>query len=321
VGTVIEAHLSKTQGSIATVIVQNGLLKVGDFVSLGAAFGKVRSLEDENSKQLKQASSSVPVRITGLSALPEVGDLLRVHENVQEAQTSAKKLLLSRSAKRLAYKTGIVADKENQQLKLIVKADTNGSLEAIMQELSKLENQEVALTIVSQGIGDINESDVLSAESASATLIGFHNTILPSAARLAKQKQVHIDIYDIIYELTEDITQAILQLVIPEVEYIVTATAKIMAIFRTERESMIIGGKVTEGKLIADRRLQIWRAGKQLGDGKIAELQSGKLPAREVSQGDEFGMKITTRVALEKNDVIKIVDERMKEKQLKKKAN
>jgi translation initiation factor IF-2 len=105
------------------------------------------------------------------------------------------------------------------------------------------------------------------------------------------------------------------------VEYIVTATAKIMAIFRTERESMIIGGKVTEGKLIADRRLQIWRAGKQLGDGKIAELQSGKLPAREVSQGDEFGMKITTRVALEKNDVIKIVDERMKEKQLKKKAN
>jgi len=321
VGTVIEAHLSKTQGSIATVIVQNGVLKVGDFVSLGTAFGKVRSLEDENSKQQRQASSSVPVRITGLSALPEVGDLLRVHASVQDAQTNAKKLLLSRSAKRLAYKTGIATDKENQQLKLIVKADTNGSLEAIMQELSKLENQEVALTVVSQGIGDINESDVLSAESSAATLIGFHNTILPSAARLAKQKKVHIDIYDIIYELTEDITRAILQLVIPEVEHIVTATAKVMAIFRTERESMIIGGKVTDGKLIADRRLQIWRAGKQIGEGKIAELQSGKLPAREVPSGDEFGMKIATRVALEKNDMIKIVDERMKEKQLTKKVN
>ena len=321
VGTVIEAHLSKTQGPVATVLIQNGMLKVGDAVAVGSAYGRVRTLEDELGKSQKAALPSVPVRIAGLSDLPEVGDILTVYDSTTSAQAVARKVLLSKSAKRLAYKTGIVADAESQQLKLIIKADTNGSLEAITQELSKLENQDVAITIVSQGIGDINETDVLAAESARATLIGFHNKASATAVRLARQKSVNIDIYEIIYELTEDLTRAILQLVIPEVEQVVEGRAKILAVFRTEKNNMIVGGKVLEGKLLIDKKAQVIRDSKLLGLAKITELQSNRMPVREVVAGSEFGVKLEITFTVEKGDTMNLISERMKEKKLKKKPD
>lgn len=318
IGTVIESHLSKTQGPIASVIIQNGTLKVGDSIALGAASGKVRTLEDENGKTLKFAGPSTPVRISGLSGLPEVGDILRSYADIQSAQTEAKRVLLSRNAKRLAYKTGIAADMENQQLNLILKADVQGSLEAILQEMQKLENQEVKIRVVAQGVGDINESDVLSAESAHATVIGFHNNVLPSAARLAKQKKINIDIYEIIYELTEDITRAILSMILPEVEQIIVGRAKILAVFRSEKDYMIVGGVITEGQMIAERKVSIMRGDRKIGDGKITELQQNKLAAKLVEAGREFGMKLSTKTKVEKGDFVQIVEERMKEKKLKK---
>ncbi|MCL5435593.1 MAG: translation initiation factor IF-2 [Patescibacteria group bacterium] len=318
VGTVIESHLSKTQGPIASIIVQNGTLRLNDVVTVGGTYGKVRILQDENGRALKSAPPSTPVRLSGISNVPEVGDLLQVRAEIQEAQAAARTILLSRTAKRLSLKTGISTDTENQQLNLILKADTQGSLEAVSAEISKLENQDVKIKIVSEGVGDINESDVLAAESASATLVGFNNAVLPAAARLAKQKNISVDIYDIIYELTEDLTRAILDLILPEVEEIVVGRAKVLAVFRTEKDYMIVGGSVLEGKLIAERKVRILRGDKKVGEGKLAELQRNKVPAKQVEAGLECGMNIGTRVKLEKGDILMIVDERLREKKLKK---
>jgi len=318
VGTVIEAVLSKTQGPTATVLVQNGSLKVGDIVAVGAAYGRIRTMQDELGKNVKIANPSTPVRITGLSDLPEVGDILLVYENVKDAQGKAEVQRRAKSAKRLAYKTGISADVDNQQLNLVIKADTKGSLEAIQQEISKLENQDVEIKIISQGIGDINETDVLAAESGKATLIGFHNKIIPAASKLAKQKNVNIDIYQIIYELTEDLTKAILAMILPEVEYVTFGAAKILAVFATEKNQMIVGGKVKEGRLKVDRKVQIWKGDKQVGSGKILELQRNKLPSPEVEAGSEFGTKISTTYKISKGDELRIVEEKIKEKKIRK---
>ncbi|MBI4054339.1 MAG: translation initiation factor IF-2 [Candidatus Doudnabacteria bacterium] len=316
VATVIESHLSKTKGPVATVIVQNGTLNVGDCVVAGGAYGRVRIMEDENRKAVKTVSPSIPARISGLSAVPEVGDLLRVFPDAQQAQSEARQVLQHRSAKHFAIKTGIVADRENQRLNLIVKADTQGSLEAISQELQKLENEDVKIKIVSQGVGDINESDVLSAQSSQATLVGFHNSVLPSAARLARQKGVNIDVYDIIYELTEDITRAILNLILPEVEEVIVGKAKLLAIFRTEKNFVIAGGVVEEGKLQADKKLQVFRQGQKIGTGKLTELQRNKEQVRQVEAGVECGMKISSTVPLQKGDLVAIFQEKLKEKKL-----
>ena len=318
VGTVIESKLSKTRGSTATIIVQNGTLKVGDVVVVGGAYGKLRMMEDAHGRSVKSAGPSTPVRIFGLSTLPEVGDILRKKGSIQEAQAQAQAVLRSRQAKRLAFKSGIAADALTQQLRLIIKADVQGSLEAIQQELQKLENQDVEIKIISSGVGDINESDVFAAESSKAVLIGFNVKVLPQAAKLARQKKVNIDIYQVIYELTEDITQAVLKLVLPEVEEVLVGRAKVLAVFRTERDQMIIGGVVKKGKMIVDRKVKIFREEKLLGKGKIVELQQNKQPAREVGESSEFGMKISTSVKIQKGDILEIVEERMKEKKLKK---
>jgi len=317
VATVIETRLSKTKGPVATVIVQNGTLKIGDAVLVGGAFGRVRIMEDEKGRAQKTAGPSTPVRISGLSGTPQVGDLLQVFSDIREAQEAARKTLQSRSAKRLSIKTGIAADSENRQLNLIIKADTQGSLEAITQELDKLENQDVKIKIVSSGIGDINESDVLSADSGKATLIGFHNAVLPAAARLAKQKNINIDTYDIIYELTEDLTSAILNLVLPEVEEVIIGQAKILAVFITEKDYMIIGGTVQKGKLTVGKKARIMRAEKQIGECKITELQRNKMAASEVEEGSECGMKITSKIKVEKGDYLVIIEEHLRDKKLK----
>jgi translation initiation factor IF-2 len=317
VATVIESHLSKTKGPVATVIVQNGTLKIGDAVLVGGAYGRVRIMEDEAGRNQKSAGPSVPVRISGLSGQPEVGDLLKVYEDIREAQAAARITLQSRSAKRLSIKTGISADLESRQLNLIIKADTNGSLEAISQELSKLENQDVKIRIISSGIGDINESDVLSAESAKATLVGFHNSVLSAAAKLAKQKNINIDTYDIIYELTEDITRAILNMVLPEVEEVIVGRAKLLVIFAVEKDYVIAGGTVLEGKITGGKKFRIIRNEKNISEGKFVELQRNKQPATEAEAGSEFGMKITAKTKVEKGDIFAIIDERLRDKKLK----
>lgn len=317
VGAVIESHLSRGQGAEATVLVQNGTLQIGDPVVVGRTHGKIRSLQDALGKKLKAASPATPVQISGLSGVPEVGDILRVTKTAEEAKVLAVTLEKQERARKLQAKKFLKTDPSQQELKLIIRTDVQGSLGAITDALSKLESEDVKLKIVDQGVGEITESDIQLAENTKSVILGFHTRLKSSAAaKLAKQKNVTVDLYEIIYELLEDVTSALLQMMPVQVLQVTLGRTKIKAIFRTERDGMIVGGEVIEGKIVDKKKFNIVREKQMVGEGKIEELQQNKLEVDEVSAGKEFGVKVKTRVPVLVGDIFEVFDETVKKKEL-----
>ncbi len=320
-GTVIESHVEQGKGSVATVIVQNGTLKVGDIMVAGSGYGRVKTLEDEHGKRLKHAGPSTPVQISGFSDLPEAGDVLQTTETLELARGIAINVQKKQRSHRLNTRPTLEGDQSSKTLNLIIKADVAGSLEAIKQQLAKLKNDEVTINILSEGIGEINETDVLSASNTKATIIAFRTKTNPKAINLAKQKQIAIDSYEVIYELLEDVTSAVIKMFTPELEKVTFGKAKLLAIFRTEKGKMIIGGSVLDGELRKNKPIAIWRKDAEgneaeLGRGEILELQQSKVGTKEVSRGNEFGMKIKTSVKLQINDTLESFEENLKQKTL-----
>ncbi len=320
-GTVIESHVEQGKGSVSTVIVQNGTLKVGDVIVAGGGFGRVKSLEDETGKKLKQVTPSGPAQISGFSELPEAGDVLQTSETLDEARDIAQTAQKEKRSHRLTSRPSLQGDAESKSLNLIIKADVAGSLEAIKQSFAKLKNDEVQINVLNEGIGEINESDVLLADNSKATIIAFRVKANPKAINLAKQKKVAIDSYDVIYELLENVTSAVIKLFTPELEKVSFGHGKILAIFRTEKGQMIIGGQVDEGELRKNKPVAILRKNEEgeaqeLGRGEILDLQQNKIVTKEVSRGNEFGMKIKTTVKLEVGDTLESFEENLKQKTL-----
>ncbi len=316
IGTIVESKISQGKGATATVIIQNGTLKVGDIIAAGAAFGRIRSLEDETGKKLKEALPSTPVQISGFSEVPQAGDILQTTESLDAAKQIAVSVQRKNQSHKLASKQGIVGDLENKTLNLIIKADVGGSLEAIKQSIAKLKNDEVKIGILSEGIGEVNESDILLASSSRATVIGFRTKVNPKAINLAKQKKVVVDSYDVIYELLEDITSAVIKMFTPELEKVSFGKAKVLAIFRTEKGEMIVGGKVEEGELKKNSQIMVLRDGEEQGRAEILELQQSKVSARTIQAGEEFGIKLKTTIKLMEGDVLESFEEKIKQKTL-----
>jgi len=316
VGTVIESHLSRGQGAEARVLVQNGTLRVGDFVVVGTAYGKIRTMEDAVRKKLKTVPPSMPVQISGLSGVPEVGDILKVVASLEEAKTFAINLQKQERVKRLQAKTRIKADPSKKELRVIIRADVQGSLEAIIDVLGKLESDDVKLKIIDQGASEISESDILLAENTQSIILGFHTRVNPSAAKLAKQKNITVDQYEIIYELVEDVTSALLEMMPMQVIETVLGRVKILAIFRTEKDFMIAGGVVLDGKIVDKKKFHISRDKAVVGEGKIEELQQSKVEVEEVTKDREFGMKVKTRIPLVVGDFLEVYDETVKKGEL-----
>ncbi len=320
-GTVIESHMSQGQGAVATVIIQNGSLKVGDIMVAGMGFGKVKSLEDEHGKKIKVAGPSMPVVVSGFSDLPEAGDILQTTETLDQAReigTTAQKLKHSR---RLKVRSKLQMDDDSKALNLILKADVAGSLEAIKQSFTKLKNDEVQINILSEGIGEVNENDILLAESSKANIIAFRVKTNPKAINLAKQKKVNVDNYDVIYELLENVTSAVVEMFTPEMEKKVFGRGKILAIFRTEKGQMIVGGTVLDGELRKNKQIAVVKKDdegeyQEVARGEILELQQGKVDTKEVGRGNEFGMKIKTNYKLQVDDIIESFEENLKQKSL-----
>ncbi len=320
-GTVIESHLSQGQGPVATIIVQNGTLRVGDIIVAGTGYGRVKSMEDEHGKKLKTAGPSTPAVISGFSDLPEAGDILQTTETLDEARTigiTAQKLKHSR---KLSGRSKIKANEDDKSLNLILKADVAGSLEAIKQSFAKLKNDEVVINVLSEGIGEVNENDIMLAESSRGTVIAFRVKTNPKALNLAKQKKVIVDSYEVIYELLENITSAVVELFTPEMEKLVFGRAEVLAIFRTEKSQMIIGGRVNEGELRKNKQIAVVKKSEEgiweeVARGEVLELQQGKIDTKEVSRGNEFGMKIKTNYKLQAGDIIESFEESLKQKSL-----
>lgn len=314
-GTVIEAHLSQGKGPVATVIIQNGCLKVGDLVTIGGAFGRVRSLEDELGKKLKEAMPSTPVQISGISEVPQAGDILTTRETLEEAKQIAYTIQRKERVRRINLNQRIKGDADSKTLNLIIKTDVLGSLEAIKQSIDKLKNDEVQINIIAEGAGEITENDVNLASSSKSTIIGFGTKANAKAINLAKQQGVVIDLYDIIYELIEDVTTAVVKMLSPELIKTVFGKAKVLKIFMTDKGQMIFGGRVEEGMLKKSGEIAVIRNGEEIGRGEILELQQSKTPAKEVMSGNEFGMKVKTPVKVAEGDLIESFEEKLKAKE------
>ena len=298
-GTVIECQMDHERGPVATVLVQNGTLKIGDAVTCGKTFGLIKHLEDFLGKKIAEAKPSTPVKILGIESVPELGDVLCVEKNKEQAKAKIAKL--KRFAPHLPQAQKI---KGRKLLNLIVKADVSGSLDAILGALASLETPKVAPQIVHFEVGKITESDVMQAVSSNAMILGFNVEINPVAKRLAQDEKVNYKIYKVIYELIEDIKKILGQMVELEIKIVKLGKIKILAVFRTEAKRVVVGGKVISGKLEKNTKVNVFRAEEKIGQGKLINLQINKVNVSTVEAGKECGLEFEGGIKIKEGDVL-----------------
>lgn len=309
-GTIIEAHVDSGEGPVATVLVQSGTLKIGDHMMFNDAyFGKARALRDHYNLEVTQATPSTPVKILGLKYLPKVGDLLEVPEG--EVSRSAKKVEYHdmQNSSALGVKKSTQDeddDKKVETIKIIAKADTLGSLEVINESLEKLGTDKVKVKLLKKGLGNVTDSDVTLAFAEGAILVAFHVKPLASAQSQAQEKDVKIHQYTVIYKLIDDIREKMTAMIKPEIVRELKGTIQVLAIFKSEKNNMILGGKVLSGLVQQGLKADVVRAGTLYESGKIAGLQSGKQEVKEVAAGNECGFKYTGSNDVQIGDIIEV---------------
>ncbi len=310
-GIVIEAKLDKGRGPVSTVLVQNGTLHQGDVVIAGTAIGHVRSMCDENGKQLKTAGPSVPVEITGLSEVPEAGDEFRAvadermaRELVEKRKNDAKEEEFKANAKVSLDNLFDQINEGTKELAIIVKADVQGSAEAVKASLEKLSNEEVKVRVIHSAVGGIKESDVMLADASNAIIIGFNVRPDKGATDSASQKNVDIRTYRIIYECIEEITQAINGMLAPEFRENVIGHAEVRQTIHVPNIGFIAGSYVQDGKIIRSAQIRVVRDGIVIFEDKIASLRRFKDDVKEVAQGFECGVALERFNDIKEHDIL-----------------
>ncbi len=313
-GTVIEARLDRGRGPVATVLVQRGTLRIGDLIVAGAEWGRVRALVNDTGKSVQEAGPSVPVEVLGFAGTPEAGDLLAVVENESRAREITDYRVRQKREKSTARNTGMRGSLEQMmsQLKttgrkefpLIIKADVQGSLEAIVGSLDKLGTDEVAARVIHSGVGGITESDVTLSRSSSAAIIGFNVRAHKEARALAEQESVDIRYYNIIYDLVDDVKKAMSGLLAPTLRETLLGNAAILEIFNVSKVGKIAGCRVTDGKVERGANVRLIRDNVVIHDGKLSQLKRFKDDAREVPAGQECGMAFEGYQDMRAGDVI-----------------
>jgi len=318
VGTIIESHIDKGEGPVATILVQNGTLQNGDLVEVsGTFYGKIRAMKNFKGDDVNQAPPSMPVKILGLKAAPSVGDILEVKSDINR-KSKLKRYQLKKQATDYTRPSEAKKDKDKnaKSLDVIIKADVLGSLEAIIASLTNMDNPEVSVNIISKGLGNINESDIKHAGASDAFVLGFHVKPTQDAASLAREKKVEIKLYDIIYKLLEDVKSRLEELLSPEVIRTDLGRLKVLAVFRKEKNSMIIGGSVTKGIVKFGAKVDVFRDKVKLATGNITQLQINKVDVNEAETGKECGIKFEGKPVIEEGDFLEVYTEEVKEKKL-----
>ncbi|MGH9044888.1 MAG: translation initiation factor IF-2, partial [Acidimicrobiales bacterium] len=320
-GIVLEANLEAGRGPVATIIVDRGTLRVGDAVVAGAAWGKVKALIDDHGDQVKEALPSMPVQVLGLSEPPGAGDELRVARDLSNARTLAEARAQrsrlsghlpapSASGARLEDLFEQIQRGETATLNVVLKADVQGSLEAATESLRKLEREEVKLSFVRRGVGGITENDVTLAKASMATIIGFNVRPDRRARELAEATDVEVRTYEVIYKLLEDIDAAMLGMLAPKYEEIVTGDAEVRETFRIPRVGAIAGCYVQNGTIRRGARVRFLREGVVIWKGTVNSLRRFKDDVREVQAGYECGIGLSDYQDLKEGDVIETFEER-----------
>ncbi len=302
IGVIIEAKIDQKRGPVATVLVQTGTLKLNDIVVAGATWGRVRAMFDDRGRKVRRAEPSMPVEILGLEEVPEAGDYLQVVEDERTAKEIAAQRALKRRAEAFAETRVIKLDEfhkglqlgETRELRLILKADVQGSLEAIQNALAKLneELEGVGITVLHAATGAISESDVMLAATTGAIVIGFNVRPDVAARRAAEATGVDIRYYDVIYHLLEDVRGAVTGLLAPETREVVDGVAEVRETFRLPNRAVAAGLYVVSGKAVRNARVRVIRDGKVIHEGTVASLRRFKEDVREVAAGYECGLTI-----------------------------
>jgi len=308
-GTVIEGELDKTRGVLATLLIQNGTLRVGDVVMAGNAHGRVRAMFDYQGKSIKDAPPSTPVSVLGLSDVPRAGELFTLVESEREAKAiikswDDKKVSAPAGAPAMtldhlfeAYQAG-----EIQELRLVVKADVQGSLEPIINSLEELSAGDIRVNVLHSATGNIGEDDVMLAAASGAIVIGFNVTADQAAKRAGDTERVDIRLYDVIYRLTEDIEKALKGMLKPEKRIVELGQAEVLKIFTIPKMGKIAGCRVLEGEIRRNARMRVVRDEENLHEGPIASLKHEKEDVTEIREGFECGIALKGFEAFRKGD-------------------
>ncbi len=312
-GSVIEAKLEKGRGPVATVLIQNGTLKIGDNVIVGQTHGRMKAMTDYRGQRMNEAGPSTPVEILGLSDVPQAGDKIEIATDERSGRDIAEKRAhISRAKSLEAPSRGMTLSQlrerlnsqELKELNLIIKADVQGSVEAVKGMLEKVKNDEVEAKVILSGVGSITESDILLASASEAIVIGFGVKAEPGARREAERRRVEIRTYTIIYELIEDIEAAVKGMLEPKYEEQHLGTVEIRVRFQFSKKGIIAGSYITEGKVTRNAQCRVRRAGTMVYEGKIATLKHLKDDVREVSLGMECGLTFDDWFDFKEGDIV-----------------
>lgn len=324
-GTVVEAFLDKGRGYVSTILVQSGTLKIGDYILAGTTSGKIKAMHDERGKKIKEAGPSTPVSILGLDGAPQAGDTFQVMEDEREAKDIASKRTQLQREQSVRTKKHITLDEigrriaigDFKELNVILKADVDGSVEALTDSLQKLSTEEIQVNIIHRGVGAITESDVLLASASDAVIIGFNVRPAGAARQLADKEEIDIRAYSIIYDAINDIKDAMEGMLSPELKEEITGNAEIRETFKISKVGTIAGCMVTSGKIYRNSNIRIIRDGIVVHTGTLTALKRFKDDVKEVSKGYDCGMQIKNYNDIKIGDIIEAYQEVEVKKKLK----
>lgn len=324
-GLIIEAHVEQGRGPVAHALVEAGILRRGDFIVAGSSYAKIRNLETAEGKTIKEAYPSTPVTITGFKTLPEFGDEFSVVTNEKAARHQSQQVADDKQASGNRLDIGsselirmINRNNDVVEFNLIIKADVQGSLTSVIDSLKALDTEEVAIRIVSSGVGAINENDLHLAQSSKAVIYGFNVNLPASSRQHASRDKVIVRMYKVIYELIDDVKSELSNRLSPEI--IVTDVGRLVVrgVFKTTRSEVICGGEVTKGKLILPAHARVLRDDVILGEVEITNLKRGPVDAKEVFEGEFCGLSFSTskRIEVQDGDRIELYTQRAVERTL-----
>ena len=307
-GSIIEANLDNKKGISATLLIKDGTIKTGMYIVIGNSTSPIRNIEDFQGKKIKEATFSSPVKILGFNEIPKVGALFVTYQTKKEAEDMTKKIQNEKST----FKEINLNDEDKIIIPLIIKTDVAGSMEGVKHELNKIKLDRVAIKIVQEGIGDVTENDIKTADGMKNIItIGFNVSIDSKAQALAERLGVHIEIFDVIYKINEYIEKIALERTPKIKTEEITGMAKIIRVFSKNKDKQILGGKVQSGTLEVGSEIKVLRRETEIAQGKIRELQSQKLRVSEIKEGFEFGTMIECKMEImpgDKIEAFKIVE-------------
>jgi len=313
VGTIIESHIDKGEGPVATALIQAGTLNINDNICVNnTLYGKVRAMKEWRGENIENAGPATPVKIIGFKAAPQVGDIMEVVCEVKGLKKKIKTYAKEKPASVASIENTGEETEKIKKFNLILKTDVLGSQEAILESLEKIHHPDIQIKIVSKGLGNVTENDVLQAEATGAIIYGFSVLVPQPVQDLARDKEIEINSHKIIYELIDNVKKHLKELLGTETIITVLGQLEVLEIFRTEKNAMIVGGRVKTGKLEINSKIKVLRKNEEIAQGALDELKAGKEAVKEVVAGEQCGIKFTGQPVIARGDILEVYKEEEK---------